>query len=70
MLKLIFLKVVGLMLLAGFVLELNNGIINSELLIKVAITYVAYKILMYGAIFSFNKDASIKEYIPKFLSLK
>lgn len=63
MLKLIFLKVVGLMLLAGFVLELNNGIINSELLIKVAITYVAYKILMYGAIFSFNTEFSVKNYL-------
>lgn len=63
MLKLIVLKVIGLILLTCFVLELNNGVINSEFLIKVAITYVAYKVLMYGAIFSFNADSSVKNYL-------
>jgi hypothetical protein len=63
MLKIMFLKVVGLVLLSGFVMELNHGLINPELFIKVAITYLIYKALFYGAMFSLKEKNTAKKVI-------
>lgn len=57
MFKLVILKLIGLCLLGGFILELNNDILNLDFLIKIIFTYILYKTLIYSSIFVFKAES-------------